>query len=66
MYTRQMTTHVSDLLKYSLALVMEQEANVAPSKVFSTKAGVHITGSKCAQSSFRFSSTSSRCAGLIE
>jgi hypothetical protein len=27
--TRQMTRHVFDLLNYSLALVMEQEANVA-------------------------------------
>jgi hypothetical protein len=40
-YTRQMSTHVSALLNYSLGLVMEQEAGVAPSKVFSTKAGVH-------------------------
>ena len=50
-YTRQMTSHVSALLNYSLALVMEQEASVAPSKVFSTKAAGYTTGSKCAPSS---------------
>jgi hypothetical protein len=44
-YTRQMTTHVPDLLNYSLALVMEQEANVAPSKVFSTKAAFTVCAS---------------------
>jgi len=40
-YTRQMTTHISGLLNYALGLVMEQEAQVGSSTVFTTKAGVH-------------------------
>jgi hypothetical protein len=40
-YTRQMSTHISALLNYSLGLVMEQDAKVGSSTVFSTKAGVH-------------------------
>jgi hypothetical protein len=36
-----MTRHVSDLLNYSLALIMESEADVAPSKVFAERSGAY-------------------------